>query len=397
MSYVSSSQTDLDPPGNRIISRYTIFRISFSHQLFFKTILPLIFVLLSSTSHGQILNDSSSVNLIKKGIDYVYNFKFDNADKVNQELKKLYPDHPINYLFRGMITYWKNYPLITTSEARGSFENDMRKCIELCDKNKNHSNEAEILLINLCARGFLLLFYTDNDMSFEVFPIASGTYQCIRKAFAFTAEHLDLYFFTGVYNYYREAYPQAHPVYKTLAFLFPKGSKVKGINDLRLVAKSSILLKAEAYTFLNDIYLYFENNFLTAASYSKNLHSIYPENPQYLSSYIKNLLLLKRYDDAEREIKSSGSINNPFFRAQVYIFNGIIEEKKYHSYKRAEQLYSEGIRHISGFRNLGYEYEAYAYFGLSRISEKNGDMANQKNYQKLALKLSSNRKIDFSE
>ena len=364
----------------------------------FKSIL-LGFLLLLSTSvlRAQLLNDSNSVTLIKKGIDYVYNFKFKEADKINKELVRLYPGHPINYLFRGMITYWENYPLITTSIKRADFESDMRKCMELCDKNKNQSNEAEILLLNLCARGLLLLYYTDNDLSFEVFPIASSTYQCIRRAFVFTTEYLDFYFFTGVYNYYREAYPEAHPVYKTLAFLFPKGNKVKGLNDLQIVAKKSILLKAEAYTFLTDIYLYFENNFQTAASYSKNLHTIYPDNPQYLGSYIKNLLLIKRYDDAEKEIKTAGTIDNSFFRAQVIIFKGIIQEKKYHNYSAAEKLYSDGIIRISEFRNFGYEYEAYAYFGLSRISEKKGDMANQKNYRKLALKLSDVKNLDFSD
>src|SRR5664279_5537169 len=153
----------------------------------FKSIL-LGFLLLLSTSvlRAQLLNDSNSVTLIKKGIDYVYNFKFKEADKINKELVRLYPGHPINYLFRGMITYWENYPLITTSIKRADFESDMRKCMELCDKNKNQSNEAEILLLNLCARGLLLLYYTDNDLSFEVFPIASSTYQCIRRAFVFT-------------------------------------------------------------------------------------------------------------------------------------------------------------------------------------------------------------------
>ncbi len=397
MSYVLSSQTDLNPPENHFILCNILFRISFLPVKYCKSILIVFILLQSFTLHSQILNDSSSVTLIKRGIDYVYNFKFDKADRVTQELKKLYPGHPINYLFRGMITYWQNYPLLTTSEERGSFENDMRKCIELCDKNKNASNEAENLLVNLCARGFLLLYYTDNDLSFEVFPIASSTYQCIRRAFEFTEEYLDLYFFTGIYNYYREAYPEAHPVYKTLAFLFPKGSKIKGLNDLKLVAKNSILLKAEAYTFLNDIYLYFENNFQTAASYSKNLHTIYPENPQYLGSYIKGLLLIKRYDEAEKEINSSTAMNNAFFRAQAIVFKGIIQEKKYHNYSAAEELYSEGIRRMSVFRNLGYEYEAYAYFGLSRISEKKGDIADQKNYRKLALKLADIKNIDFSD
>jgi hypothetical protein len=346
---------------------------------------------------SQILKDSASIKLVKKGIDYVYNFQFTSAEKVKQEISRLYPEHPINHLFRGMITYWKNYPLTNTSEARESFESDMRKCIEICDKNKNKEAEAEMLLVNLCARGFLLLYFTDNDLSFEVFPIASSTYQCIRRSFDFTTSHIDLYFFTGVYNYYREAYPEAHPVYKTLAFLFPKGSKVKGLADLQIVSKKSIILKAESYAFLTDIFLYFENDFQKATFYSKSLHTLYPHNPQYLGAYIKNLLLIKQYDQAEREILTSDGVDNAFFQAQLTIFKGIVQEKKYHDLEQAKEFYTYGIRHISVFRSFGDEYAAYAYFGLSRISEMDGDLSNKKTYRKLALKLAAVKEIDFSE
>lgn len=367
----------------------------FKKSMFF---IGLALLLSTSSLHGQLLNDSTSIKLIKKGIDYVYNFQFNNADKVSAELSKLYPGHPLIYLFKGMEIYWENYPLITTSVARESFEEDMHKCIELCDKNKNPSAEAEILLTNLCARGFLLLFYTDNDLSFEVFPIATSTYQCIRKSFDFTSNYSDFYFFTGVYNYYREAYPEAHPVYKTLAFLFPTGSKVKGLKDLKTVANNSIILKAESYSFLTQIFLSFENNYQQATFYSKSLHAIYPDNPEYLGIYIKNLLLIKQYDEAEKEIGSSNTyLRNSFFQAQVTIFNGILQEKKYHDFKQAQEFYLKGIKDISVFRSYGEEYAAYAYFGLSRISAINGDKDNEKTYRKLALKLADFKNIDFDE
>lgn len=356
----------------------------------------LVLCLNTNNLQSQFLKDTASVNLIKRGIDYVYNFDFNNADKVNSEISRLYPGHPVTYLFRGMITYWKNYPLSTISADRLSFEEDMRKCIDLCDKNKDPVTEPEILLINLCARGLLLLFYTDNDMSFEVFPIAASTYQCIRRSFDFTSHYSDFYFFTGVYKYYREAYPEAHPVYKTLAFLFPKGSKIHGLEDLQIVARNSIVLKAEAYSFLTEIFLSFENNYQQATFYSKSLHKIYPGNPAYLGSYIKNLLLTKKYDEAEKEIQSSaGYLKNPFFQSQVTIFKGILQEKKYHNNNQAQQYYAKGIRDISVFRSYGNEYAAYAYFGLSRISILNGNSDNQKMYRKLALKLADFKNVDF--
>ncbi len=374
-------------PGQKDLKRNKISKILFG----------LILCLSTSSLHGQFLKDSTSINLIKEGIDNVYNFRFDKADKVSEELRKLYPGHPVVYLFRGMVTYWENYPLITTSATRSAFEEDMRKCIELCDKNKSASAEVEILLINLCARGLLLLYYTDNYLSLDVFPLATSTYQYIRHSFDFTTYYSDFYFFTGVYNYYREAYPEAYPVYKPLAFLFPKGSKVKGLEELQIVSKNSIILKAEAFSFLSAIFLTFENNFQQATYYSKSLHMLYPDNPEYLGAYIKNLLLIKRYDEAEMEMLSSNtSQSNSFFRAQMSIFNGILQEKKYHDIKKAQQFYSKGVNDISLFGNYGNEYAAYAYFGLSRISEIYGDKDYKKMYRKLALQLADFKKVDFN-
>jgi len=373
-------------PGQKDLKRYKISKI----------LLVLVLCLSTSSLNSQFLKDSTSLNLIKEGIDNVYNFQFDKADKVSEELGKLYPGQPVVYLFKGMVTYWENYPLITTSSARASFEEDMRKCIELSDKNKNSSAEVEILLVNLCARGLLLLYYTDNYLSLDVFPLATSTYQYIRRSFDFTAYYSDFYFFTGVYNYYREAYPEAYPIYKPLAFLFPKGSKVKGLEELQIVSKNSIILKAEAFSFLSAIFLTFENNFQQATYFSKSLHTLYPDNPEYLGAYIKNLLLIKRYDEAEMEMLSSNtSKNNSFFRAQMSIFNGILQEKKYHDIKKAQQFYSTGIDDITIFGSYGNEYAAYAYFGLSRISEINGNKDYKKMYRKLALQLADFKKVNF--
>jgi hypothetical protein len=373
-------------PGQKDIKRYKISKI----------LIGLALCLSTSSLYSQFLNDSTSINLIRKGIDNVYNFQFDKADKVSEELGKLYPGQPVVYLFKGMVTYWENYPLITTSPARKSFEEEMRKCIELCEKNKNASVQMETLLVNLCARGLLLLFYTDNYLSLDVFPLATSTYQDIRRSFDFTSYYSDFSFFTGVYNYYREAYPEAYPVYKPLAFPFPKGSKVKGLEELQIASNNSIFLKAEAFSFLSAIFLSFENNYQQATYFSKSLHMLYPDNPEYLGAYIKNMLLIKRYDEAEMEMLSSNtSQNNSFFQAQMSIFNGILQEKKYHDIKKAQLFYSKGITDLSLFGSYGNEYAAYAYFGLSRISEINGDKDYKKMYYKLALQLADFKKVDF--
>jgi hypothetical protein len=363
-------------------------------------ILTLLFALFAGTQrmNGQMLSDSSSVKKIIRGIDFVYNLEFKEAEDIFNNLKNTYPGHPINYLLDGMLTYWQNYPLLPDSPARSLFENDLRTCIELCKSRTGSGLKDETLLTNLCARGFLLLFYTDNELNIEVFPLATSSYSFIRQAFDYTSSFPDFYFFTGVYDYYTEVYPEEYPIYKPLMLLFKRGDKIRGLQELNNAAANSIFLKAESLAFLSDIYLTYEKDLNKALSYSLILNDRYPANMEYRSTHIKYLLLEKRYDEAESILKKyEKKDSNPFYRAQSLVLNGIISEKKYHNLSDARKFYINGIRELSSFGYFGNEYTSYAYFGLSRISSKESDQHYRKVYRKMALKLSDFKEINFDE
>jgi hypothetical protein len=336
--------------------------------------------------------------MVKKDIDYIYNLQFTEARELYRKIVDAYPDHPVGYLIRGMITYWENFPLLYTSPARVSFEDDMRQCIRISEKNNEQQYEAEYLLANLCARGFLLMFYSDNDLVMEVIPLATSSYKYLMRSFDFTPVCTDLYYFTGVYNYYRDAYPRAFPVYKPLMFLFPPGDMQSGINQLNTAATNSVALGAESSYILTYIYVNFENEYYQAYQQSRSLNEKYPENVHFFIVNLRNLLLLKRYDEAEKLINSPVADSpNRYFQSQLCIFKGIIQEKLYYDNKVARQFYNKGISEISHFGEYGNEYAAYGYFGLSRISEAGGEMSAGKIYRKEALKLADFKKIDFNK
>jgi hypothetical protein len=366
-----------------------IFKISFGRILILLLLSPL-------TVNSQILRDTSSVNLVIKEIDNIYNLQFDEANLVLNKLNESYPENPIIYLIRGIITYWENYPLLPDSPARVSYESDMNKCMDLSGEKHDPADDAEYLLANLSARGMLLLFYADNDLSLDVVSLAPGTYQYIRRSFGYTNSVNDFHFFTGLYNYYREAYPEAYPVYKALAFLFPKGDRSLGLKELLSVARNSILYKAEAYSFLAYIYLGFEHDYDKAYLYSKSLYELYPLNIEYIGSYIKNSILVKHFDEAEKLMEASVNIDNPYYKAQLSIFNGLLQEKKYKNLTLAEQFYHKGIKDISAFGHYGNEFAAYGFFGLSRISDSKGDRSYKKTYHRKAVDLADFKRVDFS-
>jgi hypothetical protein len=362
-------------------------------------VLAIVLILIfSNTLDSQILQDTASIGRIKKCIGYIYNFEFRKAEEVYEKINQTFPDHPAMLVLRGLRTYWENYPLLPTSPACASFEKDLNDCIQLCEKKHNPEYDAEYLLTSLCARGFLLLFYSDNDLSMEVFPLVSSSYTYVRRSYNYTSYYPDFYFFTGLYDYYREAYPDAYPIYEAVAILFPRGDRAQGLKSIIKAAENSIFLKAESYLFLTTIFQCYENNFHQATFYSKSLNELYPQNPEYRVEYIKNLLLEKKYNEAEEVMKNTGSLtSNSFYSAQMDIFNGILQEKKYHDLNKAEQLYEKGARNVSLFGDFGNNYAAFCYFGLSRINDIKGERQLKKSYRKLALKMADFKKINFDE
>lgn len=342
---------------------------------------------------GQVLKDTTSFRMMQEGIDMIYNMQFNEARAIYKKVSARYPESPVLYVYKGLLTYWEYFPIIPSSPHKESFENEMLRAIELIEKKPDHNSDPEFLLANIGARGLLLLFYADNDLTRDVISMASGTYQYVKEAFNHTNSYADFYFITGLYNYYREAYPEAHPVYKPLALLFPKGDKSKGLREIQIASKNAIVLKAEAHSFLTGIYISFENNFQQAYKYSKALSELYPRNTQYQAIYLKNLLLVKRYTEAENMLKNAPEkFGNSFYQAEFNILNGILQEKFHYNKKLAEYYYEKGIREIEPYGTFGSEFAAYAYYGLSRLTT---DKHQKRTYRKKAEDLSDFENVNF--
>jgi hypothetical protein len=333
---------------------------------------------------AQIFTDTTVMRHIRKGIDYTYNLHFKEAHSEADEIRRMYPDHPVNLVFRAIIMYWEKYPLTPSSAGSSDFEEMLHSCIELCEKNYKVEHDAEILLTDMSARGMLLLYYSDNGLSRKIIGMAGSTYHYLKRCFGYTSVSPDFYFFTGLYKFYREEYPEIHPIYRPIASLFPKGNKAEGIKELEISSVKSVFLKADSYSFLTWIFTNFEKDFPRAIGYIKTLSELYPENYSFSVTYINNLILSKRYDEAENLIHSiSGKMTNQFMLAQTDIMNGILQENKYKNPEAARVCYEKGIGRLSGYGAIGNEFSALGYEGLSRICGSEGDQQGmKKNHRK---------------
>jgi len=375
-------------------------KISSNKSLIIRAIFLLSLFILSARTPAdcQVLSDTSTMNLIKRSVDHIYSLDFENAGRLNAEVVKRYPGHPVNYLLEAMTIYWENFPLLPGSEAKSSYEDLLKKCVSISETESDSGYAtAEYQLANLSGRGLLLLFYSDNDMSKEVIPLATSTYRPLRKAFEYTAECPDLLYFTGLYNYYRDAYPRIYPIYKAVAFIFPPGDGVAGLHQMERASAEGFVLNAESLFMLFWINAHFEQNYSKSIEYISRLSNKYPQNPLHRLMLIKNLILLGRYEDASKVIVNKGPERNRFYNATVQVYKGLIEEKKNLSNQKASEFYLKAIEDLNEFIPYSNDQIALAYYGLERISKANGNKEQMRYYHRKANELADFKKIRFDD
>jgi hypothetical protein len=363
-----------------------------------KIVLVFLFIFsFAGKSDGQVLNDQQVYDKIKRGVVCIYNFQFEEASEISAFLDKKCGECSLSYLFKGMEIYWHNFPLTPGSKNAEIFENYLEKGISLAEaKLKLNGSDVENLLSGLGSAGLLLLYYADNGLSGKVISLAPKTYQKVMKSFDFTKTYKDFYFITGLYNYYREAYANAHPIYKPVLVFFPHGNKKLGLAQLKIAADSSIFLAAESMTFLAGIYQDFEKDPVKAILYSKKLKETFPKNHEYKLHYIRDLLVIKKFGEAESLLNGMPyETLNRYYQSQIDVYKGVIQEQRYKNPATAEQLYWSGINKAETFGPLGAEYASYGYFGLSRINTASGNSKSAKQYHKKAKELSSYDHVNF--
>ena len=68
----------------------------------------------------------------------------------------------------------------------------------------------------------------------------------MKTGFDLMHKNPEFYYTTGLYNYYREQYPESHPGYKTVVWVLAGGDKEKGLQLLHKASKEALFTKTEA-------------------------------------------------------------------------------------------------------------------------------------------------------
>lgn len=342
--------------------------------------------LVNATAQVRLLPSHPLLSEIEPAVRLIYNYRFDTALVLISHIEQEIPDHPVVPLLKALWQYHNNFPLITGTDETDQYialcSEAVNRCQVYLDRNPD---DLEGVSFDMLARAMINLVYVDNGETMKVALGASALYRQVAKGFHLMDQFSEFYFTTGLYNYYREAYPEAHPVYKPVASLFPKGSKKTGLEQLKYAASHCIFLRAEALFYLSLIYLNYEDQPQLAAMLTSRLRALYPDNTYYLGVHIESLFINGHFEEADSliaKLSQAGRKNN-FHRMKYLIFRGIYEDRVLHRPESAKKYLEAGIRLTGQFNRYDESVRTMAYFALSRVYRQTGEQSMAQKYYRL--------------
>lgn len=358
-------------------------------KLLFLLIILLPFGLLAQSY--SLLADKQSLEKVEDVTNLIYNGQHRAALQELSQLKNDVPaDHPVFPMLRALNYYWQDAPMQTSSPHFDEFSKQLRETVRTSEIYLNRNQDETLVnFLALSAHSLLTRFHADKGDYMATIGEAKNAYSYMKKGFELTDEYSEFFFPVGLYNYYREKYPELHPVYKPFMFFFRSGDKQKGLEQLQYASQKNVFTKPEAGVFLVHIYLYYENNPAAALRNMRPLYKEYPENRFFRIQYAEVLLANNLFVSAKPHIEYLLQQNDPYYKMSGALFHAIYLEKQEKNYPEASRYYQQALKTAEQLSYAANVYKAMAHAGTARIHHKQNETDKARAAYKKALELTS--------
>lgn len=341
---------------------------------------------LNSVSQELILEDSILINRMNKTIDLIYNFEFDDAYLEIDTLEQQLGDHPALHLLRSMIFYWRDRPFKEDTDPFQEYQRELETAIELAtsfQENEDLYEEGEFYI--LAGYGLLTDFYNSIGQRMKAVGSAKKAYNSLKEGFELKEKFPDFYFSSGVYNYYREKFPELHPFYKTFLWVFVNGDMEMGLEQLKVASEEGVFTQREALIYLFHIYLRYENKPDLALPYSQTLVKRFPGNTRFKCLFIESMIYNNNDSISKDMIDSLINHDDIFYQLAGNLFSGLISEKE-EKFEAARYYLRIALEKYEEMGREDGHYLSLIYTGMARLAVDQEDNDKARKYYKLALK-----------
>lgn len=217
---------------------------------------------------------------LMRGVDLIYQMKFEEAEREANEALKLNPEHPHAYLGLAGVS-WTKYvygPDQDDPKLLAEYEQRTKKAAEVASAwNKKHPDDAGGFMTAGAAYGLWSRLLIIQHHWVSGYFKGTTALKLTKQSVKLDPELWDGYLGLGMYDYYSDLYPH---FIGALAKIVLRGNRERGIQYLRTVAEKGHYSQSNAKILLVEIYT--EDPFgakdgKKAVELMKDLRARYPE------------------------------------------------------------------------------------------------------------------------
>jgi hypothetical protein len=336
-----------------------------------------------------------------QALNDMYNFKFDAAEKQFFWLRQKYAWHPLPYFLMGLSEWWKIMPdtknLAHDERFLAYMDSTIRTAKYLFKNRPEYQVEAAFFMA--AAYGFQGRLYSDEERKAWMKAASAGKDALDYLEFCKEKQYLspELLFGDALFNYFREWVPENYPALKMMLWVFPRGNKQLGLEQLKEVSYNAFYTRTEAMVWLMRILNSYENDQPRAMQISQYLHETYPDNPYFHRYYARMLYgtgrraemevearqILARIDSGRTGYEAVSGRYASFFLGQLY--------EGRHEYDSARKYYQRTIEFSEKSNYTESGYYLFALISLGEIAAREGDNEGARRYFQM-VKQKSGRK-----
>jgi len=308
--------------------------------------------------------------MILRGIDYVYQMKFDSAIAIFQPMADENPKDPTGAFFLAMTEWWRVY---INKEDHSNDDNYLAKvdrCIKICEERiDDNENDDWATFLKGGVIGYRGFINAIRENWLAAIDDGREGLNLIQRSFELNPANKDAVFGIAIYNYAADYVVNRYPFLKAVLFFFPKGNKELGLEQLRDCMLNGKFSKTEAKVVLCFIHLSYEKNYIEAIHYADTLVKMYPDNPLFNRFLGKCYIGLNNWPMSDSIYKSilakvdsvKFGYNSPYVKREATYYYAMSKSK------------------------MNSLDEAFRYYEISYNISKELDKENQSAYQVFAV------------
>lgn len=267
----------------------------------FRIVCCVLFLFLGKQATAQwIIMERDADSVMQKGIDYIYNVRFDSAHACFETVKRRYPDHPAGYFLDAMVEWWKINLDRRSTVYDDWFLQKIDNVLSVCDRMlENDPKNLTGLFFKGGALGFRGRFYATRESMIKAANDGKDALDLLEQCQKLAPSNHDIMLGTGLYNYFAIALPEKYPVLSPIMTFFRTGDKALGILQLQAAARQARYARVEAQVVLLQVYYDWEKNYPAAVEYARVLNKRYPNNPYFHRYFGRCLVSVGSLDTME--------------------------------------------------------------------------------------------------